>query len=290
MKVKKKEEKTPSPQQKQPTVRAKERRWQGREWSIRWSFQNRWSICKIGKKFKEHVVFFLRPFLEFDQLIDFPQDENQRQHADDDERDRDVIALVRPHVHLGQRNLYRQHRILAFDRCEPFGKVFENDDDKDEVENEVNDVSTLQIAQLHLEKACHHRVFQQVSELCNIRKVFQPFCVHFLFLVSVPVFPFLPMLLNINRPCLSFCSNLRSTKSEKRHFRWTLTSARPSVGSISGLAKMSNLIVMKKSSSSASPPDACAVLALKWSVMLYLSFLKKATKHLSQPIHYLWIW
>ena len=152
----------------------------------------------------------LSPFLQFDQLVDFPQDENQGEHADDDEGDRDVVALVPPHVHLRQRNLHRQVRILTFDRGEPFGKVLENDDDKDEIEDEVDDVSTLEVAQLHLEEACHHGVFQQVSELGDIRKVFQPFCVHFWLLVPVPVLSLLPVLLNINRPGLSFCSDLPS--------------------------------------------------------------------------------
>ena len=45
------------------------------------------------------------------------------------------------------------------------------------------------------------------------------------------------------------------------------TSDRPIVGSMSGLAKMSNLIVMKKSSSSASPPDACVVKDLELLVI-----------------------
>ena len=91
-----------------------------------------------------------QPFLQFDQLVDFPQYKNQRQYAYDDEGDCDVVALVCTHVHLCQRNLHSQNRILTFDRGEPFSKVLENDDNKDEVEDEVDDVATLEVAELHL--------------------------------------------------------------------------------------------------------------------------------------------
>ena len=104
-------------------------------------------------------------------------------------------------------------------------------------------------------------MFQQISKLSHIGKVFEPLCVNFRSLVPVSFFPFLSMLLNVNRPSLSFRTNLPMWKvkvrvGERKVKVKILTSASPSVGSISGFAKISNLIVMKKSSSSASPPEA----------------------------------
>ena len=167
-------------------------------------------------KIKRENNAIVKPFLQFDQLVDLPQYEDHSEDTDDNEGDCDVVTLVRPHVHLCQGDLHRQDGVLAFYRGEPLGKVLEDHDDKDEVEDEVDDVSALQVAQLHLKEAGDNRMFQQISKLSHIGKVFEPLCVNFRSLVPVSFLPFLSMLLNVNRPSLSFRTNLPMRKVNVR--------------------------------------------------------------------------